>query len=142
MVAPNQGVNASGGLVLANGGRGPRRRVTPVVRLEEMQMAVRIVSIQDTAPTERTPPFGRYSLVIEADGVPHNFFYTVELPSSGGQSVSWQPARSFLSDPAVPIMVVASITDAVVRYHQGDLVDVPLEVLPRELGPDTVVIRL
>lgn len=103
---------------------------------------VRIVSIRDAAPGERTSAFGRYEVVVEADGVPHSFFYTVELPPGGGRSVRWEPAQSFLSDPAVPVMVVGSITDAVERYHRGEAVSVPLEVVPREPGPDTVVVRL
>lgn len=104
-------------------------------------MGLRILSIEDAAPGERTPAFGRYAVVIEADGVSHSFLYTVEL-RQGGQSVSWEPARSILSDPAVPLMVVGAITDAVVRYHRGEVVPLPLEVVPRDPGPGTVVIRL
>jgi hypothetical protein len=105
-------------------------------------MVIRIVAIRNAAPGERTPAFGRYALIIEADGVPHSFLYTVELPSGGGRSVRWEPSRSFLSDPAVPVMVVGSITDTVERYHRGESVPLPLEVVPREPGPDTVVVRL
>jgi hypothetical protein len=105
-------------------------------------MEFRILSIEDAAPGERTPAFGRYAVVIEANGASHSFLYTVELPQGGGRSVRWEPARSILSDPAVPVMVVGSITDAVVRYHRSDAVALPLEVVPGEPGPGTVVIRL
>lgn len=105
-------------------------------------MQFRILSIEDAAPGERTPALGRYTVVIEVDSVPHRLLYTVELPQGGGRSVQWEPARSILSDPAVPIMVVGAITDAVVRYHSEETCPLPLEVLPREPGPGTIVIHL
>lgn len=105
-------------------------------------MAVRILSIRDAAPAERTSDFGRYALVIEVDGAPHDFLYTVERPASGGRAVLWEPAHSILSDPAVPFLVVAAISDIVEGFHHGQAVPLPLIVEPLEPGPNTLVIDL
>ena len=107
-------------------------------------MVVRIVSIEDdTTLGERSPRSGRYRVVLEADGMPEEFQFKVEFPSGGGRSISWEPAKSFLSDvEKVPVMVVASITDTVVRFHQGESVALPAVVEPQPIGPDTVLIRL
>jgi hypothetical protein len=52
-------------------------------------MEFRIQSIEDVAPGERTPAFGRYAVVIAADGMPHSFLDTVALPQGGGRSVGF-----------------------------------------------------
>ncbi len=107
-------------------------------------MIVRIVSIKDdAAPGHRSARFGQYRVVLEADGIPHDFLYRVELPTTGGHSISWGPAKSFLSDvDRVPVMVVAAITQTVIRFHRGELVRVPSNIDPLPLGPDSVIVRL
>jgi hypothetical protein len=110
----------------------------------EATMFVRIVSIEDVAaPGERSGSVGRYRVVLEAEGVPNEFQYRVNLLTTGGHSVSWEPAKSFLSDfERVPVMVVAAITETVIRFHLNELVSLPTVIEPLPLGPDSVIIKL
>jgi hypothetical protein len=105
-------------------------------------MMIRILSIDSATPDGRKANFGRYQLVIEADGKPHEFLYTIELPSAGGRSICWKPSHSFLSDDAVPVTVVMSISNTVEKFHRGESVQLPLTVTPEMFSPDTVLIRL
>src|SRR5262245_32801306 len=105
---------------------------------------VRMVSISDVAePGERTAHLGKYHVVLECDGVSHDFSYRVELPPSGGHSVSWEPAKSFLSDvERVPVTLVAAVTELVLRFHRGESIALPMLVEPIRLGRDSALLRL
>lgn len=106
-------------------------------------MVVRILTIENVfAPDEQSAQSGKYRVVLEADGEFKEFIYRVEF-FNGGRSVSWEPAQSFLSDvERTPIMVVATITDTVIHFHQGELIEFPIIVEPLLVGSDTTVIRL
>ncbi len=110
---------------------------------QERTMVIKILSIDYAAgPPQRTANYGRYKVVIEANGIPHDFIYTCEL-SDKMQSVTWEPKDSILSDSdAVDVLVVASINDRMWEFHRGEPVQLPLVVSPKPVGPDTTVIRL
>jgi hypothetical protein len=98
-----------------------------------------IVSLLDAA--ERTEEFGRYRVVLSADGGQQALTYTVKL-SPEERSLSWQPSGSILADPRVDVLTVAAVNDLVVDFHRGKAAALPCEVPPRSARPDTAVVRL
>jgi hypothetical protein len=105
-------------------------------------MPIRVVSIVGiTPPAERSTELGRYRVTVDVGGRKQELTYTVEL-SAGSRSVSWAPSCSILNDPCVDVLAVAALSDLIVAFHRGEQIELPREVPPLSIGPDTVMIRL
>jgi hypothetical protein len=108
---------------------------------------IRIISI-DTRPQTlpRTPEWAQYNVVIELDGTKQSFEYTCEVSEQEGlacQSVTWTPDYSVLPGlEKIDLMVRTAITDSVMQYHRGFLLDFPCVVIASTLEPGTTVIKL
>ncbi len=98
-------------------------------------------AIAAVAPSERTAERGCYRVILDVDGSEQELIYTVEL-TPGMRSVTWKPPDSILSDPRIDVLTVAALTDMVVAFHRGEGIDLPLQILPLRVGPQTAVVRL
>ncbi len=105
-------------------------------------MQIVIDSIVSISPETRTTAFGQYRVALKVDDRVEVLTYTVELGPGGGQATRWAPPNSILSDTRVDVLIVASVSDTVVAFHQGKNVQFPKEMSPVPIGPDTAVIRL
>jgi hypothetical protein len=107
-------------------------------------MPIRVMSIVDITPSaERTAQFGRYRVTLNDGGTEEVLIYTVELPQPGTQSLSWRPSDSILADPQrVDVLTVAALSDLIVAFHRGERFQLPREVPPLSVGPETAVLRL
>jgi hypothetical protein len=97
-----------------------------------------ITSLLDVG--QRTQSVGQYRVMLSVDRREHVLTYTVELKGKG-RSVSWQPPDSILADSRIDVLTVAALTNLVVAFHCGDDVQLPCDVPPLPVGPDTAVIR-
>jgi hypothetical protein len=105
-------------------------------------MNVRAISIRESTPAgARTPEYGEYIVVLEADGVQHTLTFSCRrTPTS--RSIGWQPPQSSLSDRRVDVLVVRSVVDMVVAFHEGYRFELPQDLPPPEIEPGAAVIRL
>jgi hypothetical protein len=106
-------------------------------------MRITVLSIGSLlGAAERTETFGRYRVVLNAEGGEQILTYTIKLVSPRERSLSFQPSDSILADPRVDVLTVAAVNDLVVDFHLGVPVELPYDVPLRSAGPDTAVIRL